>query len=69
VWLTDTSHRATTAVALNLVPFSGIAFLRFIGVGRDRTGPREDRFFASVFLGSGLLLMPCCSSGPPSMAG
>ena len=57
VWLTDTSHRTTMAVALNLVPFGGIAFLWFIGVVRDRIGPREDRFFASVFLGSGLLFV------------
>ena len=42
------------AFALNLVPFSGIAFLWFIGVIRDRLGLREDRFFATVFLGSGL---------------
>jgi hypothetical protein len=53
--LTGSSHRATMAVALNLVPFAGIAFVWFIGVVRDRIGPREDRFFASVFLGSGLL--------------
>jgi hypothetical protein len=33
------------AVALNLVPFAGIAFLWFIGVIRDRIGEREDRFF------------------------
>ena len=45
------------AVALNLVPFAGIAFLWFIGVVRDRIGQREDRFFASVFLGSGLLFV------------
>ena len=57
VWLTDRAHRATVAVALNLVPFSGIAFLWFIGVVRDRIGPREDRFFATVFLGSGLLFL------------
>ena len=56
-WLTDTSHRATVAVALNLVPFAGIAFLWFMGVVRDRIGEREDRFFASVFLGSGLLFV------------
>jgi hypothetical protein len=37
------------------VPFAGIAFLWFIGVLRDRLGEREDRFFATVFLGSGLL--------------
>ncbi|MDG4596657.1 MAG: hypothetical protein P9F75_13390 [Candidatus Contendobacter sp.] len=47
----------TVALALNLVPFSGIAFLWFIGVLRDRLGEREDRFFATVFLGSGLLFL------------
>jgi hypothetical protein len=44
-------------VALNLVPFAGIAFLWFIGVLRDRIGEREDRFFATVFLGSGFLFV------------
>ena len=40
---------------MNLRPFSGIAFLWFIGVVRHRLGNLEDRFFATVFLGSGLL--------------
>jgi hypothetical protein len=57
VWLTDSGRRAAVAVALNLVPFAGIAFLWFIGVLRDRIGEREDRFFATVFLGSGLLFV------------
>jgi hypothetical protein len=56
-WLTDSTRRATIVFALNLVPFAGIAFLWFIGVVRDRIGQREDRFFASVFLGSGLLFV------------
>jgi len=56
-WLTDSGRRAAVAVALNLVPFAGIAFLWFIGVLRDRIGDREDRFFATVFLGSGLLFV------------
>jgi hypothetical protein len=56
-WLTDPGHRAALAVGLNLVPFAGIAFLWFIGVVRDRIGEREDRFFATVFLGSGLLFV------------
>jgi hypothetical protein len=57
IWLTDSADRAEVAVALNLVPFAGIAFLWFIGVLRDRIGEREDRFFATVFLGSGLLFV------------
>jgi len=56
-WLTDPGHRAAVAVGLNLVPFAGIAFLWFVGVLRDRIGEREDRFFATVFLGSGLLFV------------
>jgi len=44
-------------LALGLVPFAGIAFLWFIGVLRDRVGSSEDRFFATVFLGSGLLFV------------
>lgn len=47
----------TVVLALNLVPFAGIAFLWFIGVVRDRLGAYEDRFFATVFLGSGLLFL------------
>jgi len=56
-WLTDSRRRAAVAIALNLVPFAGIAFLWFIGVLRDKIGEREDRFFATVFLGSGLLFV------------
>jgi len=54
-WLAEESGRV--ALALNLIPFAGIAFLWFIGVLRDRLGPKEDRFFATVFLGSGLLFL------------
>ena len=54
-WLATNSK--TVAFAMNLVPFDGVAFLWFIGVLRDRLGPREDRFFSTVFLGSGLLFL------------
>jgi hypothetical protein len=55
--LADPGRRRLVVLALNLVPFAGIAFLWFIGVVRDRIGQREDRFFATVFLGSGLLFV------------
>lgn len=45
------------ALALNLIPFAGIAFLWFMGVLRDRLGAEENRLFATVFLGSGLLFI------------
>lgn len=44
-------------IGLYLVPFSGIAFLWFIAVIRSHVGDREDQFFATVFLGSGLLFV------------
>jgi hypothetical protein len=47
----------TVSLALGLVPFAGIAFLWFTGVMRDRLGEREDQFFATVFLGSGLIFV------------
>jgi hypothetical protein len=56
-WLADGSRRKAVVVALNLLPFAAIAFLWFIGVVRDRIGEGEDRLFASVFLGSGLLFV------------
>jgi len=54
-WLHARSN--TVTLAINLVPFAGIAFLWFIGVLRDRLGQLEDRFFATVFFGSGLLFL------------
>ena len=45
------------SLALDLLPFAGIAFLWFMGVLRDRMGAQEDRFLATVFLGSGLLFL------------
>lgn len=55
--LADPGRRRLVILALKLVPFAGIAFLWFIGVVRDQIGQREDRFFATVFLGSGLLFV------------
>jgi hypothetical protein len=54
-WLSAGGKSVT--FALNLLPFAGVAFLWFIGVLRDRMGAQEDRFFATVFLGSGLLFL------------
>jgi hypothetical protein len=56
-WLTDSGKRTAVSIGLNLIPFAGIAFLWFVGVIRDRIGAHEDRFFATVFLGSGLLFV------------
>jgi hypothetical protein len=53
----DPARQSRFRFALQLVPFSGIAFLWFIGVVRDQLGETEDRLFSSVFLGSGLLFL------------
>ena len=42
---------------LYLGPFAGITFLWFVAVVRDQVGEREDRFFATVFLGSAILFV------------
>ena len=60
-WL-DTNSR-TISLALNLIPYAGIAFLWFIGVIRDRLEDLEDRLFATVFLGSGLLFLALTFTG------
>jgi hypothetical protein len=42
---------------LGIVSLAGVAFLWFTGVIRDRMGRMEDRFFATIFYGSGLLFL------------
>jgi hypothetical protein len=49
--------RGKLHLASVLMPFAGITFLWFIGVVRSGFGRLEDKFFASVFLGSGLLFL------------
>jgi len=57
IWLTDPGRRSAVRLGVQLAPFAGIAFLWFIGVLRNRLGQLEDQFFATVFLGSGLLFV------------
>jgi hypothetical protein len=52
-------NSGSVALALNLMPFAGIAFLWFIGVLRDRLGQQEasPRFFSEAVS----YFSPCCS--------
>jgi hypothetical protein len=59
----------TVNLALNLIPYAGIAFLWFIGVIRDLLSESEDRLFATVFLGSGLLFLALTFIGAALAAG
>jgi len=54
-WVAGSKGRLRVAIVL--MPFAGIAFLWFIGVVRDGLGALEDKFFATVFIGSGLLFL------------
>jgi hypothetical protein len=59
----------TVTLALILIPYAGIAFLWFIGVIRDLLSESEDRLFATVFLGSGLLFLALTFIGAALAAG
>jgi len=54
-WLAEGS--TNLKVAATIMPFAGILFLWFMGVVRDGLGRYEDKFFSTVFLGSGLLFL------------
>ncbi len=54
-WVAGSDDRLRVAIVL--MPFAGIAFLWFIGVIRDGLGSLEDKFFSTVFIGSGLLFL------------
>jgi hypothetical protein len=62
-WLVDGGRRTSAVIGLYLIPFAGIAFLWFMGVIRDQMGEREDKFFATVFMGSGLLFVALLFAG------
>jgi len=54
-WLATGSTNLKIAAAV--MPFAAIAFLWFMGVVRDGLGHYEDKFFSTVFIGSGLLFL------------
>ncbi|MFJ8164737.1 hypothetical protein ACIRBY_27950 [Streptomyces sp. NPDC096136] len=49
--------RWAVRLALEIVPFAGIFFLWFMGALRAHAGEGEDRFVATVFLGSGYVFI------------
>lgn len=52
---TDSGRRNAVRTSLALVPVAGIFFLWFAGALRAHVGDAEDKFLATVFLGSGLV--------------
>lgn len=67
-WFNDTANRSMLVVALNLVSIASVAFLWFVAVIRRRIGEREDRFFATVFLGSAILYLVTYIAGAVALA-
>ncbi len=67
--LMSADRRRAVSISLNLIPFAGIAFLWFIGVVRSRLGAQEDKLFATVFLGSGLLFVAMLFAGSGVLGG
>ena len=68
-WLTKSSNRQEVDFALGLVPFCGIFFLWFMAAVRSRIGDAEDRFFATMFIGSGLLFVAMLFAATVIMGG
>lgn len=54
-WFDEAQNRAVLTTALGTSSVAAIAFLWFVAVIRRRLGDSEDQFFATVFLGSGIL--------------
>ncbi|MCH7790115.1 MAG: hypothetical protein IH940_11845 [Acidobacteria bacterium] len=54
-WIGDAKNRRMLLLYLNLVSVASVMFLWFVAVIRRRVGDREDRFFATVFLGAALV--------------
>jgi hypothetical protein len=67
-WYSDPANRAMLTLGLSLSVVSAISFLWFVAVIRRRVGDREDRFFATVFLGSGVLLTGVMLVGSATLA-
>ncbi|QTV80817.1 hypothetical protein [Microbacterium sp. NIBRBAC000506063] len=54
-WYGDSDNRATVEFGLSLGVLGMVSFLWFIAVIRRRLAEREDKFYATVFLGSGIV--------------
>jgi hypothetical protein len=67
-WYSDAGNRTSQTLGLSLAVFAAISFLWFVAVIRRRIGDREDKFFATVFLGSGILFTAVMLVGAAAIA-
>ena len=68
-WFDDDSNQILLTGALGLASISAVLFLWFVAVIRRRLGDREDRFFATVFFGSGIAYVAVWLVGAAALAG
>lgn len=67
-WFDDDANKAVLIGALTLASIGSIAFLWFVAVIRRRVGDHEDRFFATVFLASGIAYVAVWLVGAAALA-
>jgi len=67
-WFADSGNRWSMIAGLSLATIAAVTFLWFIAVIRRRVGDKEDQFFATVFLGSGILVTAILLMGATAMA-
>lgn len=67
-WFDETGNQSWLIGALSIASVASIAFLWFVAVIRRRVGDREDQFFATVFLGSGLVYVMVWLTGVSALA-
>ena len=67
-WFDDTGNQSWLIGALSIASVASFAFLWFVAVFRRRIGDREDKFFATVFLGSGLVYVTVWLTGFAALA-
>jgi hypothetical protein len=67
-WFDDDAHQAWLIAALSLASIGSIAFLWFVAVIRRRLGDLEDKFFSTVFLGSGIVYVAVWLVGAGALA-
>jgi hypothetical protein len=68
-WYSDKGNRSSLTIGLSMSVFAAVSFLWFVAVIRKRVGEREDKFFSTVFLGSGILLTGVMLAGAAAQAG
>jgi hypothetical protein len=67
-WFADSDNTWSMITGLSLTTVAAVTFLWFIAVIRRRVGDREDQFFATVFLGSGILVTALLLMGATAIA-